>query len=275
MGLFDGILICTDLDGTLYKNDKTISRENKEAIEYFKSEGGSFTFITGRLPYYSLDAFLAAQPNVPYGCINGGGVYDGAAKRYIWTQELPGEALELVQYIDERFSDVGIQLCCFEKTCFAKENETTVRFREITGLPKINCDYRDFNEPIAKAIFCTDDEEKLLAIEKALSEHEKSDKFSFVRSERTLFEILPKGVNKGLAIEKLSEYLKIEPKKTVAIGDYDNDVYMLKAAGIGIAVSNASPRAKETADFITVSNEENAIARVIHDIENKKYKSLL
>ena len=41
MGKFDGILICIDLDGTLYRNDKTISRENLEAIEYFKRGGGS------------------------------------------------------------------------------------------------------------------------------------------------------------------------------------------------------------------------------------------
>ena len=50
MGKFDGILICTDLDGTLYRNDKTVSKENREAIEYFKNEGGYFTFITGRMP---------------------------------------------------------------------------------------------------------------------------------------------------------------------------------------------------------------------------------
>ena len=43
MGIFDGILICTDLDGTLYCDDKTISRENREAIDYFKREGGRFT----------------------------------------------------------------------------------------------------------------------------------------------------------------------------------------------------------------------------------------
>ena len=71
MGKFDGILICTDLDGTLYRNDKTISKENKEAIEYFKREGGWFTFITGRMPYYSQQAYNAAKPNVPFGCING------------------------------------------------------------------------------------------------------------------------------------------------------------------------------------------------------------
>ena len=76
MGKFDGMLVCTDLDGTLYRDDKSISSKNKEAIEYFKSEGGLFTFITGRLPYYSVDAYNAIQPNAPFGCINGGGIYD-------------------------------------------------------------------------------------------------------------------------------------------------------------------------------------------------------
>ena len=44
MGIFDGILICTDLDGTLYRNDKSISEENKEAIEFFKREGGKLIY---------------------------------------------------------------------------------------------------------------------------------------------------------------------------------------------------------------------------------------
>ena len=56
MGKFDNILICTDLDGTLFRNDKSISQRNVDAIEYFKSEGGYFTFITGRMPYYVDDA---------------------------------------------------------------------------------------------------------------------------------------------------------------------------------------------------------------------------
>ena len=52
MGKFDGILICTDLDGTILKNDKTISNRNIEAMEYFKKEGGYFTFVTGRMPFF-------------------------------------------------------------------------------------------------------------------------------------------------------------------------------------------------------------------------------
>ena len=57
MGIFDGILICTDLDGTLLANDKSISDENLRAIEYFKENGGYFTFVTGRTPFYTADGW--------------------------------------------------------------------------------------------------------------------------------------------------------------------------------------------------------------------------
>ena len=76
MGIFDGILLCTDLDGTLLKNDGSISSENLEAIEYFKREGGAFTFVTGRPHYIAHDICEMIKPNVPFGCLNGGGVYD-------------------------------------------------------------------------------------------------------------------------------------------------------------------------------------------------------
>ena len=267
MGRFDGILICTDLDGTLYKNDFTISEKNKEAIEYFKREGGSFTFITGRLPYYATDAFNAVQPNIPFGCINGGGVYDGHNKKYIWAQELPMGSLELVRCIDERFSNIGIQLCGFDETFFARDNSTTARFRIATGIPHLTANYNGFSTPMAKIIFCSDEEDKLAEVTKALCEHPMASEFDFIRSEKVFFEILPRGVNKGLALKKLSEHLGISINRTIAIGDYDNDVAMLRAAGCGIAVANASRAALEAADRVTVSNEEDAVARVIGDLE--------
>jgi P-type E1-E2 ATPase len=59
-------------------------------------------------------------------------------------------------------------------------------------------------------------------------------------------------------------------KKTIAVGDYNNDVPMLRAAAVGVAVANACAEAKETANYHTVSNEEHAIAKIIEDIENGK-----
>ena len=84
MGKFDGILICTDLDGTLYKNDKTISAENKSAIEYFKNEGGYFTFITGRIAAGAKIVNDIIKANAPCGCVNGGGIYDYRTEKLLW-----------------------------------------------------------------------------------------------------------------------------------------------------------------------------------------------
>ena len=271
MGKFDGILICTDLDGTLYKNDKTISIENKDAIEYFEREGGAFTFITGRMPYYSMDAFNAVAPNVPFGCVNGAGVYDGAAEKYIWTKnDMSKDVFELISYVDQHFPEVGIQVCTFEKTYFCKENGVMSRFRKQTGLPNYIANYYEVNEQIAKIIFGSDKPSELLEIEKALREHPLAESFDFISSEKSLFEILPRGVNKGLSLVKLVEYLGIDSKKTIAIGDYNNDIGMFESAAIGVAVSNACQAALDAADYITVSNEEHAIAQVIFDLENGK-----
>ena len=114
-------------------------------------------------------------------------------------------------------------------------------------------------------------EDEIREIEKTLKEHPKAGEFDFIRSEKSLFEILPKGSGKGTSIIKLCEYLKVDLNKTYAIGDYNNDISMFYVAKTGIAVSNACDDAKNVADYITVSNEEHAIARVIYDIEQGKF----
>ena len=271
MGRFDGILICTDLDGTLYKNDKTVSEENRRAIAHFKAEGGSFTFITGRMPYYAGGAYRVAKPNVAFGCINGGGLYDGEVGQYLWNMELPRRALALAACIDERVEGVGIQICGFDKTYFAKDNETTARFRRETGVPHVTCDICAFDAPMGKLIFCTDDEEKIGTVARTLTAHERAAEFDFIRSDKSLFEVLPKGACKGLALKKLAEQLGIASSRTIAVGDYDNDVSMLRAAGWGIAVGNASPAALAAARHVTVSNEEHAIAQVVSDLEQGRF----
>lgn len=271
MGKFEGILICTDLDGTLLKNDKTVSKENIEAIEYFEQNGGLFTFVTGRMPYYVKDILNMIEPNAPFGCVNGGGLYDYINKKYLWTSTMPEGVMKLVEFIDNEFPDVGIQVCTFEKTYFSKENITMKNFRKVTGLKNNVCHYNDVKEKIAKIIFGSENNEEILKIKEALYKHPLAAKFDFIRSERTLYEILPKGICKGTAIKKLCECLDIDINKTIAVGDYNNDISMFNAAKIGIAVSNACAEALEAADSITVSNEEHAIAKVIYDLEIGKY----
>ena len=272
MGKFDGILLCTDLDGTLLKKDKTISKENFEAIEYFKREGGKFTFVTGRMPYYVVDMYNTVKPNAPIGCANGGGVYDFETGEYVWTEELSNDVIELVKEIDEKVPGAGIQLVTFYNTYFCKENDAMERFRQVTGVPHLTAKYTELNKPLSKILFGSNIEEEILEMERILNAHPLADKFSFTRTGKPLYEILPRNIGKGTALVKIAERLGIDIKNTVAVGDYNNDISMFKAAGVGIAVANACQAAKDAADFITVSHEESAIARVIYDIEAGKFQ---
>lgn len=271
MGKFDGILICTDLDGTLLRNDKTISEENLNAIEYFKQEGGFFTFVTGRMPFFASDIYNTVKPNAPFGCVNGGGLYDHRKQEYIWKCVMPDNVLELVKCIDEKFPDIGLQVNTFEHVYFCKENQTMKNFREKTNLPNLVSHYRDVKEPIAKILFGSESDEEILRIQQTLLAHPNAQAFDYIRSEKVLFEILPKGISKGTSITKLTQHLNLDISKTVAIGDYNNDIPMFHAAKIGIAVSNACPEALAAADHITASNEENAVAKVIYDLRDGKF----
>ena len=152
---FEGLLICTDLDGTLYRNDKSISRENSEAIEYFKDNGGIFTFITGRMPYFSNDTYNRINPNAPFGCINGGGIYDHRTHEYVWNQPIDTSVFELVRYIAEEMRDTpdfGIQLNTFDTIYFLRDDPSSVWFRDITGIPYRSCDLDTFDEPLASKL---------------------------------------------------------------------------------------------------------------------------
>ncbi len=271
MGKFDGVLICTDLDGTLLKNDKTISVKNIDAIEFFKKEGGIFSFVTGRMPNFVDYIAQQVKPNAPIGCVNGGGLYDYKSKKYLWTSVMPDEIIEMIKCIDDKFTDVGIQTCTFEKSYFCKDNITMKKFREVTNAENFVCHYADIREPIAKIIFGSESDEEIIEIKETLNRHPLADKFDFIRSERTLYEILPKGICKGTSVIKICEHLNIDMAKTIALGDYNNDISMFNAAKIGIAVSNACDEAMKAADFVTVSNEENSVARVIYDLEKGKY----
>ena len=270
MKKFDGILITTDLDGTLLRHDKSVSRENLDAIEYFKENGGLFTIVTGRPSVIVGDIYNIVKPNAPIGCYNGGGIYDVKKGEYIWKLELPAEALELVKYIDEVFPEMSIQLCGFENCYFCKMNASMEKHLVVGGFPDIRCDYTDVKETLAKVLFADLKEENLFKLADLLNNHPIAHKFDFIRSDPEYYEILPKGVSKGNLTLKLAELLGVDKKKTIGIGDNDNDASMLSMAGVGVAVANASKAAKDAADIITVSNEEHAIAKVINDLDQGK-----
>jgi Cof subfamily protein (haloacid dehalogenase superfamily) len=270
MGKFDGILLGSDLDGTLLRHDKSLSEENKKAIEYFKSEGGIFTFFTGRLPVGTLPVLEMIMPNAPYGCMNGAGIADAESGKYLWSMTLRDEFREILEYVEREHPYAGIEFST-DKIYFYKKNDVVHKHIRDEKLPDLICDYRTFSEPVCKVLFGVH-EDMMNGFVKAVCAHPKAYFFDFVRSDKIYFELVPKGASKGNVLLKIADMVGVDRSRTIAVGDNDNDISMLEAAGIGIAVSNASENAVNAADFVTVSNEEHAIAKIIENIEKGVYK---
>ena len=218
------------------------------------------------MPSFVGDTYEAVKPNAPCGCINGGGLYDGRTGKYIWNCELPRSGLELAEYAAEKIPDISVQVNTFDTVYFCRENSCMEWFRDITGLPKISCGIRDVNEPVAKVLFGDFNTENITRLSELLASHPRASEFQFIRSDSMLYEILPKGVSKATVLPKLAEYMNVSMSRTVAVGDYYNDIKMIQTAALGIAVANAPDEVKAAADHVTVSNNEHAIAQIIHGL---------
>ena len=114
----------------------------------------------------------------------------------------------------------------------------------------------------------TNRKEAALELMQAVKAHPLAERFDFVQSAPPYYEILPKGVSKGSVLLRLADLLGISRSRTVAVGDNNNDLSMLQAAALGVAVANATSQAKAAADLVLEStNEEDAVAELICRLE--------
>lgn len=269
MGKFDGILLCTDLDDTLLTTDKKVSCENSAAIEYFKNEGGLFTFATGRVPMGARLMLDYVHPNAPMVCFNGGAIYDFNNNKILWSRTLDDEAVKVVEYIDNTFPFAGIEICTAEKIYFSRTNKVVEEHKVFEKLPDNDLDYHDVPEEWNKVLFMVEENE-MPVIRNAIKNSPFAGKYTFVQSSPWYYELLPPNTSKGEGLLKLADLLRIEHNKTVAVGDNENDVMMIKMAGMGIAVENAVDEVKKIAKYITADNNSHALAKVIHAIEKRE-----
>lgn len=267
MGKFDGMLLCTDLDDTLLTDNKQVSEKNRKAIDYFKSEGGLFTFSTGRVPMGARLILEYVVPNAPIVCFNGGGIYDFSENKMLWSRKLDSDAISAVEYVDRRLDFVGIEICTEEKIYFSKINAKVREHQVLEKLPDNDLDYHDIPEVWQKVLFMTEEHE-LNTVRRTISESPFADKYTFVQSSPWYYELLPKNSTKGDGLIQLGELCGIDRSRIIAVGDNENDLEMVKIAGVGIAVENAIPIVKNSADYITADNNSDAIAKVIYDLEN-------
>lgn len=266
---FNGVLICTDLDGTLLNSDMTINEKNQKMIKRFISDGGSFTFASGRIPSKMEPFAKVITPTVPVIAYSGGAIYDYKSGEYLAEWLLDDEAEEVLHYIEEHYQSSAFEVYKREKLYSWKDNEFAAHHRNLELFPDNFVHFSKVPFPWSKAMFIQNEKDSTRLVED-FKKLRFSEKYNFVRSERWYFEIIPKGVDKGNALLKLAQICKFDIKRIIAFGDNENDMEMMKRAGLGIAMDNASEYVKTAADMVTASNSEGGIADVIEKLYDGK-----
>ena len=261
-------IIFSDLDGTLLTDDKQISPGNREAIRAMTEAGHSFVIATGR-PFESALKISSELGLNGEGCYivsyNGSHVYDCCRRRALLDKRL---SMETVRELFGFAWTAGLYVQTYQNgeiltRARTEELDFYERNTNLPGCPREDVlDYLT-REPNKVIVIDLHDHERLVRFKKEHEEWAKG-KCRLIFSNARYLEVIAEGVSKQTGIEFLTDYLGVDQKDVIAAGDEANDIEMIRAAGIGVAVHNASPAVKEAADYVTrLSNNEDAIAEVV------------
>lgn len=256
-------LIAFDLDGTLLDDKKNIPEEVKEAIMEGERAGKIMVISTGRniteiTNFRKVEAFRYAV------AINGAYIYDLKEDKPMVTDPIPKESIDkLFSYLKENgvlagahseefYIDKGVLE--YPEKHHLELIVDTLRTHGIQVPNMIDLYYSQEMNIYKVLIYLNSDEEK----EETKQELNRrfGDEFEIVYSEGYALELSRKGVNKGRGLEYLCDYLGVDIKDTIAVGDNENDIEAIEKAGLGIAMGNALDEVKEIADVVVPTNEE-------------------
>ncbi|MCL2698355.1 MAG: HAD family hydrolase [Oscillospiraceae bacterium] len=258
----DNIILITDADGTLLTDDKSILETDRAAIRGLIENGGLFTVATGR--GVALTRGLADDLNleIPAVIFNGAAVYDFKREVFLWQSNLPKTAGEYIKLVQKRFPSVGIEILRGDEIYVISTNWIEEKHLELGATKPVRCDFGDVPQDGWIKVLFVDEPETTDKIIGFLNRQGIGD-VHMVRSAPWFYEVLPSGVNKGTGFKKLLEILNIKDKYVVAAGDFMNDLEMIQAADLGVAVANAEEIVKKQSDLIVCDNNSGAMREII------------
>ena len=267
-------IIACDLDGTLLRDDKTISEETRNLLEELTGKGVIFLPSTGRT-HRELPPALKGQPFIHYAlCCNGGAVYDYRQEKYIFEDAIPYQtAVELLEYI-KKLPVYETVVVNGERIVKGDENNEISEYIKKVAVKGLIFNFQgayDVAEAFAKR---HQDAQKLMlylaeGADRQSVMDELASKFPqlLISSSGPVYiEVNIKGVDKGKALRRFCELMNVPIEESIAFGDAENDISMLDAAGIGVVMANGSSETKKHADLICPSNMDEGVRKTLEDI---------
>lgn len=266
-------LIAIDLDGTLLDSNRVVSEENYQAIQEAKAAGIQVVLCTGRplrsMNYLLDEVGLKGDKDLAI-TYNGGLIQKTSTGEVVHEMTLDRveclEIYELSQLLNLPVNYIDLDYI-YEPAY--PEGRSSIYNKGETNIPAdqalqfVDVDIADLPNPftINKVVMSRpahELDEVISTIPEAYYE-----KFNIYKSQSTILEVLPKNVDKGHAMRIVGDMLGLDKSQIMGIGDQENDLSLVQQAGFGVAMGNAIAMVKESADYITKSNNKSGVAHAI------------
>ena len=265
-------VLFSDLDATLFNSRGEVSAENRSAIARYMARGGKFAISTGRQPDNAMWFLRENFTNAPSVVLNGAAVYDFTTGEYIRRWYLDREALDpILDQIMAEIPRLDLQLYTDRGICYiTPEDQAQKQMLELHRPCEFVTPESQRGKNIFKCLLFTVPAWEPRLVELLNQGKDRAYRLipgtTDVGGKITYYELLPLGVSKGTAITALRDEPGLAGRTFFAVGDYWNDYELLQAADVAVAPSNAIDEVKAICQYVTVSNNEHAIAKILEEI---------
>ena len=262
-------MLFSDLDGTLLNSEKKVSEKDAAAIREMTRKGNYFVINTGRPTQASLPFATELGLNTR-GCYlvsyNGGVITEISNNHELYDVRLDYGTVEELFMLAEQ-ENLYIQTYDGNAIVYSRDGKELFQYSAGKAMSEVyaagDVISHLHNEPHKCIVISYTDHDALENFRRKYMGRFDSRCDMFFSCPEFL-EIMPKGIDKGGAVRQLSGFLRIPVEDTIAVGDERNDIPMIKAAGIGIAMANSHPDVKLSSDYVTSNDcDHNAIAEII------------
>lgn len=263
MAKFDGVLLISDYDDTLYNSQLTVSAENHCAIDYFMAHGGRFTIATGRA-HRTFTPQIQRENlrfNAPVILSNGAAIFDYDADRYLVRTSLEENMKARMVELCQHFPQLGFEAYHEEDIYVHNPNLVTETHLARMGVPHRQCPIAEMPTPWNKLLL-EQDHDYLTEVHSYINTH-WSGCCEAIFSNKYLLELTAKDSNKGTMAAKVAALLGISHDHLYCIGDNMNDVPMLALSAIPFAPGNCAQGVKNWGARVLRHCDDHAVAHAI------------
>ncbi len=262
-------LIAMDLDGTLNNDQKVITEKTKTALMEAQKRGIRLALASARPSpglFRERDVLDLQAYNGVLMSYNGGRIVDAATGQVLFETSMQLEETKTVLRQLEKLPvtpilDDGVQFYVTSKSGYKVDYECRNNQMICSEVGNL-ADFLTF-APIK--ILMSVQPEEIGAVQKQIAQM-LPESLTVVQTAPFYLEVIPRSINKGQGIRDICQVLKISPDEVIAFGDAENDIPMLRSAGMGVAMGNAAEAVKAAADMVTLSNNDDGIAAALEKL---------